>query len=324
MTVVLPCGEFLRSRVLEVKSFGDGHINDTYYVNTEEGEFVCQRLRREMNPDDLERNYLLYSKVFEREGLEYPVWLKPLYGGESCGNGSFFYMDQEGNHWRMYPMIQGEILTAPLSSEELYACGYGLARMHGVLQELSEKPKAVYPMLHDLEYYYKTFCEVKNDKEICGENWDGDLEELIDSQIENLLDLPLDRTRVVHGDPKLANVLFQEGKVKAFLDLDTVMIGSILEDIADCIRSACIMDGRIDMEAARILFEGYLSADTDLLSEGEKKLLPAALGKICFELGLRYYTDAISKHKVFKVKSPGYSLEKAKRYFGLFTNLMRI
>ena len=39
--------------------------------------------------------------------------------------------------------------------------------------------------------------------------------------------------------------------------------------------------------------------------------------KICFELGLRYYTDALDKEKYFKEKYPGYSLERAKSLFSV-------
>ena len=105
-------------------------------------------------------------------------------------------------------------------------------------------------------------------------------------------------------------MLFREEKVVGFLDWDTVMEGSVSEEIADCIRSACIKDGKLDIRAAKALIEGYISASgTD---EMITDLVPGAFDKICFELALRYYTDAISENKHFKEKYPGYRLKRAK------------
>ena len=63
-----------------------------------------------------------------------------------------------------------------------------------------------------------------------------------------------------------------------------------------------------DCDAAAILIDGYSSINNSLTSDE----IQSAFRKICFELGLRYYTDAISKEKKFKVHYPGYRLGKAK------------
>lgn len=53
------------------------------------------------------------------------------------------------------------------------------------------------------------------------------------------------------------------------------------------------------------------------MAEEVRELLPAALSKICFELGLRYYTDAVSKSEIFTEKYPGYRIVNAKNLIAL-------
>ena len=303
------CREFTQSKILSVTPFGDGHINDTFRVVTDdEGTFICQRIRKAMNLAALEHNYLLYASAFEGAGMPYPIWLRTW-------EGKYFHTDPEGDHWRMYPMIEGEVLELPLSEDALFACGQGLARTHQALQNLSGTPTAVYPMLHDLKHYADRYQGILEDGAFYEEQRDGALEEEIKLGIGEMLSLKVDKTRMIHGDPKLANILFRDGRVKTLIDLDTVMQGSLLEDIADCIRSCCAKDGRTDPEATKVLLQGYQSVAGELLCENELELLPKVIRKICFELGLRYYTDSIAKQKSFREKYPGYLREKAKRYF---------
>ena len=304
------CSEFLKGRILSAEPLGDGHINDTYRVRTEDGDFVCQRVRKTMNVTALEYNYVLYSEACDKAGWSYPAWLKTR-------AGKYFYTDQKDERWRMYPLIRGDVQAPPLARDVLFSCGQGLANMHKILQTLAASPKAVYPKLHNLEQYYEIYENLLHSNDHLEEQRNAAIEGKIREGIREFRKLSLDRTKVVHGDAKLANILFQDGKVKAFLDLDTVMQGSLLEDVADCIRSSCIVDGTFDEVAASELVRGYASEASGLINEKELRLLPQVFRKICFELGLRYYTDSIAKEKVFKEKYPGYRLEKAKGYFFL-------
>ncbi len=305
------CREFTQSKILSVTPFGDGHINDTFRVVTDdEGTFICQRIRKAMDLTALEHNYLLYASAFEGAGMPYPIWLRTR-------EGKYFHTDPEGDHWRMYPLIEGEVLELPLSEDALFACGQGLARTHQALQNLLGTPTAVYPMLHDLKHYADRYQGILESGAFYEEQRDGALEEEIKLGIGEMLSLKVDKTRMIHGDPKLANILFQDGRVKTLIDLDTVMQGSLLDDIADCIRSCCAKDGRTDPEATKVLLQGYQSVAGELLHENELELLPKVIRKICFELGLRYYTDSIAKQKSFREKYPGYLREKAKRYFAM-------
>jgi Ser/Thr protein kinase RdoA (MazF antagonist) len=252
-----------------------------------------------MNADFLEFNYGLYSKACEENNWLYPKWIKD-------SEGKYFYTDSDDDMWRMYPFISCEILEKPLSKERLFSLGQGLARMHEIFDSMDGKPKAVYPMLHNLSHYFDEYNRVLGETK---EMRDEELEKIIDDKIDAMLDVKLDTSSVIHADTKLSNILFCNGKVVGSIDMDTIMSGSVLEDIADCIRSSCVYSGRFDKEAAEQIIKGYES----LSSKKEiEKNLPQVFEKICFELALRYYTDSISETKYFKESYLGYSRERAK------------
>ena len=293
------CKEFIRPEVRLINSNSKGLINDTFFVGAEGKMYVVQRLNRNMNSDFLEFNYGLYSKACEENNWLYPKWIKD-------SEGEYFYTDSDDDKWRMYPFISCEILEKPLSKEWLFSLGQGLARMHAVFDSIDDKPKAVYPKLHDLSHYYDEYNRVLGEIK---EERDEELEKIIESKIAKMLDVKLDTSSIIHADTKLSNILFCNGKVVGSIDMDTIMSGSVLEDIADCIRSSCVYSGRFDKEAAEQIIKGYES----LSSKKEiEKDLPQVFEKICFELALRYYTDSVSETKYFKEIYPGYSRERAK------------
>ena len=296
---------FTRGKTLSVRLLSGGNINESFLIETGEERYVLQRLQKDMDLEKLEHNYRLYSAVLKRRGWAYPVWLK------NC-DGSYFYTDCDGGTWRAYAYINADIMTPPLSTETLYACGRGLAEMHAILRELPEQPKAVYPHLHDLKRYYDNYLRLLSGGELCRENRDPDLEKIIGEKINEMLSVQPSASSIIHGDPKLQNILFRDGAVIGFLDMDTVMVGSLAEDVADCVRSCCVENGRFSASAAKRLLEGYQSAAPQDTVEDVKLKLPGVFNKINFELGLRYYTDAVSKEKKFRDSDPKTLLEKAR------------
>ena len=304
---------FISANVLSIKPMDSGHINDTYLIDSEAGRFICQRLSRDMDTYKLEYNYNLYSKAFDKLNVPYPTMIK-------SSSGIYFETDEAGDKWRMYPFIEGDILKAPLSEKDVYAVGEGLAEIHKALNTIESPPNAVYPYLHDLNKYHDKYTALIQSYDHLTSNRNSKIEELITNGMEELKGYNPDNSLIVHGDPKLANIIFKEEKVHAFIDFDTVMTGSIAEDIADCIRSCCIIDGALDKNAANILIEAYSNSAEKYMTEIAKEKTWDAFHKICFELGLRYYIDSISDENVFTEKYPGYRQENALRLITIGQN----
>jgi Ser/Thr protein kinase RdoA (MazF antagonist) len=142
-------------------------------------------------------------------------------------------------------------------------------------------------------------------------------------------DIPL---RVTHNDTKLNNVLFgKDGKPICFIDLDTVMPGTILNDIADAIRysaNTCNEDERdlskvaIDMELVRAHLEGFKAEAPNLLTLTEIELLPTAILDMALELGMRFLTDYFDGDVYFKINRADDNLNRARVQFRLAQSIL--
>ena len=298
------CNRFLSDKVLVINPLSSGHINDTYIVKTKESDYVLQRIQEGMSIAHLEHNYTLYSEVLDRDNLLYPKWMKTM-------DGNYYYIDEEEYAWRMYPYIECDRISTPLSKEMLYAYGEGLAKLHSALQKITEEPVPIYQHLHDTHFYYQKYKKL-----IISDKFSESLRDMqIEKQLEQLSELYLfpekERQSVIHADTKLSNVIFKDGRVIGFIDFDTIMQGSVTLDIADAIRS-CIQNGKKEMHAVDSLVDGYISLCDTSRAEDVKNNLWHDFNRINFELALRYYIDAISGENYFKDREPAYKVERAK------------
>jgi Ser/Thr protein kinase RdoA (MazF antagonist) len=135
------------------------------------------------------------------------------------------------------------------------------------------------------------------------------------------------RLRVIHGDPKLDNVLFDIGSDDAvsLIDLDTVKPGLIHYDIGDCLRSCCNMADKengerqaaFDLDCCRAILRGYLAETRETLSPADQAYLYDAIRLLPFELGLRFLTDHLVGDVYFKVDWAGQNLSRALSQFQL-------
>ena len=95
----------------------------------------------------------------------------------------------------------------------------------------------------------------------------------------------------MNTDAKIGNMIIRNGKVAGFIDLDTIMTGSVFDDIADCVRSCCLNDeGNIENTEFMDLIRGYEQTSGTVFTLSQKDLIRKNIEKNRFLLGLRYYT----------------------------------
>jgi Ser/Thr protein kinase RdoA (MazF antagonist) len=134
--------------------------------------------------------------------------------------------------------------------------------------------------------------------------------------------------RVIHGDPKVNNIMMDtaSGQAISIIDLDTVKPGLVHYDIGDCMRSGCNPLGEetgewekvsFDIDCCRAILEGYLRTARTFLSEDDFAYLYDSIRLIAFELGLRFFTDCLEGDVYFRVKGPGHNLARALVQFRL-------
>lgn len=109
--------------------------------------------------------------------------------------------------------------------------------------------------------------------------------------------------RIMHGDPKLANMLFDRDQAVALIDFDTVMTGLWHYDVADALRSLCNTqseDGdptqvQFDLQRCAAFLRGYAPALLCWTAE-ERARLSDAIALLPLELGIRFLFGCHQQH----------------------------
>ena len=115
----------------------------------------------------------------------------------------------------------------------------------------------------------------------------------------------------IHGDTKLDNFLFcmRSGRVKALIDLDTIMPHTWLADWGDMLRSLVNVAGekepdmakvRADLDVYRAIARGFLGTAREV-TPAEVALMPEAVRIIALELGVRFLADYLRGDTYFKL-----------------------
>jgi hypothetical protein len=139
-------------------------------------------------------------------------------------------------------------------------------------------------------------------------------------------------TRVLHGDTKLNNVLFdvKTGRARAVVDLDTAMPGFVLYDFGDMVRFTAatsaedeldLTQAGTDLELYRALRDGYLDCAADMLAPLERKLLPLAGPLVTLVIGTRFLTDYLAGDVYFGTTRQHHNLDRARVQFAQVTSM---
>ena len=142
------------------------------------------------------------------------------------------------------------------------------------------------------------------------------------------------RRLAIHGDTKLDNFLFstRTGRVKALVDLDTIMPHTWLADWGDMVRSLVNVAGekerdlsrvQVDGDVFRAVARGFLSTAREV-TPAEVDLMVDAPQIIALELGLRFLTDYLRGDSYFKLgraEPPDLNRVRAMAQLSLFRRL---
>ncbi|MEZ5962783.1 MAG: aminoglycoside phosphotransferase family protein [Planctomycetota bacterium] len=135
-------------------------------------------------------------------------------------------------------------------------------------------------------------------------------------------------SRIVHGDTKLNNVLFDRATAKAvcIVDLDTCMPAYSLYDFGDLVRFTAATSAEdetdlrkagTDLELYRALVAGYLDTAGSFLTRLEVELMPFAARLVTLTIGMRFLADHLNGDVYFKVGRPDHNLDRARVQFAM-------
>lgn len=319
--------------IINISPLGNGLINDTFLVTTENTYFVLQRInpkvfrKPEQIMDNLIKiNWHIRQKTNTALELKIPELLKTI-------TNHAYYLDDQGDCWRALDYIEDSVSLDVLASvRQAEQTGFALGYFHRLVNNLDPL------FLHDtlpgfhitpayLSHYQHIIAQAPeqiDSQSLYCVNFISKFQHLA-SALETAKEKGLLPLRVIHGDPKLNNFLFDQygKKIIGLIDLDTVKPGLVHYDIGDCLRSCChkLDTNKFDLELCSAILKSYLSEVSPFFSEDDYQFLFAAIQLIPFELGLRFYTDYLEGNSYFKVTDPKENLRRAVNQFELCQNI---
>lgn len=334
----------IKEKSVVITPYGSGHINHTFLV-TAGGmpAYILQGINTTIFHDTqaLMENILhvtdyLRTKIsaaggdVERETLTVIM----------TKDGKPYFVDDEGNHWRLYLYIKNAKTYDKVENEKFF---YESALAFGRFQaKLADYPAdtlhETIPDFHNTPKRFLDFeravaqdsahrvCEVE--KEIAYlRAHQGEMSVLAD--LQNRKQLPL---RVTHNDTKLNNIMFDNDTHKGIcvIDLDTVMPGLSVHDFGDAIRFGAntAAEDEPDWRKASLslsLFDtyvrGYLEGCQGQLTKKEIEMLPMGAKIMTLECGMRFLTDYLQGDIYYKIRHKRHNLDRCRSQLALAADM---
>ncbi|MBI2566716.1 MAG: phosphotransferase [Candidatus Schekmanbacteria bacterium] len=282
-------------RVESVEHVPRGLIHRTYDVRSERGRFILQRLHPVLANGEMLADMAAVTAHLAARGLLTPCIVRTRVGELAAVDGAAW--------WRLTLHIGGETFDEVGDSDMAYAAGRELGRFHAAVGDLEH----VFRSRHSL-HQTRRVVELLQDvlgRDLTAAPRGAEVAERGAAVIRSLAGRYLDGLPqcVVHGDPKISNVVFvprsgQEARrTLGLIDLDTVSRHTRLVDLGDAARSWCRSGGEDERSGFLLphfqaLLAGY-SETAPPLAAAEREALARAPAVITLELAARFLRDCI-------------------------------
>jgi Ser/Thr protein kinase RdoA (MazF antagonist) len=330
-----------QGRATHLQPLGSGNINDTFLVTVadpSQPHFVLQQINTEVfrQPHLIMQNMRCLTEHVHHRLQTTPLdrrWELPRV--LLTQDRQDHWSDPDGSFWRAISFIgESQSFDTLHNCAQAQEVGYALGMFHHLISDLAPDRLAdTLPGFHLTPLYLAQYealttlsfpiaPEVAYGLQFIRERaaWVPVLET---AKAQGKLPL-----RLMHGDPKINNVMFDTATQLAVsvVDLDTVKPGLVHYDIGDCLRSGCNRAGEettqweaveFDADLCQGILRGYLSIAKYFLTDNDYAYLFDAIRLIAFELGLRFFTDHLAGDVYFKVKYPEHNLARALVQFKL-------
>jgi Ser/Thr protein kinase RdoA (MazF antagonist) len=279
---------------VRVTPVSSGHINHTLLVEGPDGRLVLQRLSPIFGPE-VHLDIAAITAALDEAGLCTPRLV-------ATRVGQLWTTTPDGRVWRLFTFIDGETLLRADSPARCRAAAQLLGRFH----------RALWTCEHEFQHHrvgvHETRRHLAKLERLLAERRDHRLAAQIAPLGEAILHaarrLTLPEgiaTRVVHGDPKISNVVFDPGgDALCLIDLDTLARMPLAVELGDALRSWCApqgeeVDGPIALDYLESALLGYADAIGELPERAELDAIPATVEVIAVELAARFCSDAVEE-----------------------------
>jgi len=334
-------GTFLRG-----EPFGNGHIHDTFRIETKEedkDDYILQKLNNRIfrNIPELQSNIERVTVHLRNKLSNIPhsdinrecLKLIPSHDGRT------WISDRDGNFWRMYIFISNHHSYNNVDTpDKAFEGGKAIGRFQAMLSDMPGGPLfETIPWFHNIERRLETFMEKVRENPVNRvDTVRKEIEQVVERSDAMKIILRLGEAgkiplRITHNDTKFNNILLDENdKALCVIDLDTVMPGYIHYDFGDAIRTAAntasededdLTRVRMDINLFKAYSEGYLSETVETLNKVEMEYLAFAPRLITYTIAVRFLTDFIDGDNYFKIHHKLHNLQRARAQLRLVMSM---
>ncbi len=270
-----------------------GLMHGTWKVAAGGARYALQRLHHKLATPEIVADYVAVTGHLAAKGVPAPTLVATRDGAPVARVGDSW--------WRLSTWLDGETRMKVTSTAEARAGARMLGRFHRAMADIPHVFGSQHPLHDTPAHLARLRAAVADPRHRAALS-------TIAPQVEQIMallpPLMLPETlprRVVHGDPKISNVLFEPGTDGAvalgMIDLDTCNRHTLLVDLGDAVRSWCRDGGEDEDERFHIdrfaaILEGYAETGPPLTAD-ELALLPGAGRLITLELASRFARDVL-------------------------------
>lgn len=318
---------------------GNGHINETYLVTTDNGyRYILQKMNHTVFRDipGLMNNLAAVSAHIAARDPDPRHSVRAV----PTADGIPYLLTPEGDYWRVLSFVENSYSPESVdSADDLAQAGYAFGRFQNLLSDFPAEtltetipdfhntPKRLDALiaaaekdplgrLKDVEAEYRFFLDRKSDCAIM-------------TDLAARGELPV---RVTHNDTKLNNVLFDRDTHEPLcvVDLDTVMPGLVANDFGDTVRFGASTAAEDEQDLSRVsvsleyykaFSEAFIRTCGDRLTETELKTLPLGAKLMTMENGIRFLTDDLLGDVYYHISRPRQNLDRARTQMKLVADM---
>lgn len=275
--------------VKQIKQIQSGLIHQTFLIQSSRGKYILQKLHPIIANQNIAKDFFAVTSFLKENKFLSPESILTKKGEIIFVNGK--------DSWRMQTHISGKTIHRITTQKQAREAGKLFAKFHITMSRINYTFKTK-KVLHDSEKIFQTFVQVvkKNKNKKIMKEVESEVDLIMRQMPKHFLPktLPL---KVVHGDPKISNILFdQQGSAKSIIDLDTCSRRTVLVELGDAFRSWCAKEeddpkNTFSLKLFKSAWSGYTNATRLFLTKKEQKEIPKAIGLITLELASRFLVD---------------------------------
>lgn len=330
-------------RIKKCIPFGNGHINDTFRIETDDAEYILQRVNTAIftEPEKMMGNIdgitSYIRELAKKEGRD-PSRATLTFLKTAEGKNCFF--DNDGTCFRLCVFVKDCTSKERVNGiDDFRSCGEAFGNFQRILSEYPAHTLCeTIPNFHNTPKRYRDLMNAA-EADVCGraESVKAEIDFARDRRefcevLERAYaagELPL---RVTHNDTKLNNILFDKYTDEALcvIDLDTVMPGFSVNDFGDSIRFGAntaaedetdLSKVSLDLELFRAYADGFIKGCGGKLTKKEIELLPIGAIMMTLECGMRFLEDHLKGDVYFKIHREGHNLDRCRNQFALVADM---